>query len=209
MTYKWDGTAQMVKQWETDHTARTWLRESVGWYSQRLTPQLGIERIRHYLQVFNYGNQDFSGGIRTAWNSSTLKISAEEQVDFLLRLKSKNLNISEHAVDMTISLLPVAIDELDLRISGKTGTNFSWADPAMEMVDPYMVGWYVGYMTRGSNTYAFAMVFTDRSKKGQFSWAGGEARKIAVAALRLAPIVELAPPNTSLNRTRASAARAS
>src|SRR4051812_4431833 len=32
----WDKTPQRLKQWEVDADARTWLRESIVWFSQRL-----------------------------------------------------------------------------------------------------------------------------------------------------------------------------
>src|SRR6476659_4653951 len=39
---KWDKTPQKIKSWEQDADARTWLKESIVWFSQRLTPQLGL-----------------------------------------------------------------------------------------------------------------------------------------------------------------------
>src|SRR5689334_12566095 len=59
---KWDKTPQRIKSWEQDADARTWLKESIVWFSQRLTPQLGLPKIQKYLKDYEYGNQDFSGG---------------------------------------------------------------------------------------------------------------------------------------------------
>src|SRR5262249_11385373 len=39
---KWDGTQYSRKEWNQDQTAATWMSRSVVWFSQRLTPQLGM-----------------------------------------------------------------------------------------------------------------------------------------------------------------------
>jgi beta-lactamase class D len=182
-SFKWDGKSQLIKSWEKDHNPRSWMKDSVVWFSQRITPQLGIGKIQNYLVDFQYGNRDFSGGIEKAWLSSTLKISPEEQLDFLLRLKRRGLKLKSDSIDKVLSILPIEVDEPKLKIYGKTGSGFSWEDPT-EKASPYRVGWYVGFAKKDAKEYAFAVAFRDKSEKGKFSFGGMEARKIAVSFLR-------------------------
>jgi beta-lactamase class D len=182
-TFKWDGTRQPIKTWERDHSARTWLEESVVWYSRKLTPLLGLEKIGRYLKDFQYGNRDFSGGLTRAWLSSTLKISPREQVAFLRRLARKQLKITEKAAEQTLALLPVALDGADKRVAGKTGSGFSWQDQASRSGKPFRVGWYVGYATVHGRKYAFAALLRMPSEKGKLEFAGGEARRYALGQI--------------------------
>src|SRR5580765_6155607 len=59
---KWDGTKTSRDSWNHDQTAATWMQNSVVWFSQRLTPQLGMKRVKAYLAKLDFGNQDTSGG---------------------------------------------------------------------------------------------------------------------------------------------------
>ncbi len=181
--FRWDGKPQLLKGWEKDHTARSWLKDSVVWFSQRITPMLGLEKMKSYLADFKYGNQDMSGGIDKAWLGSSLKVSPEDQVDLLIRLKKRKLKLKSDAIDKTLSMLPIEVDEPTLKISGKTGSGFSFNDPKTETVPPFRVGWYVGYMTRDSKEYVFAVAFKDKATKGVFNFGGMEARKIAIENL--------------------------
>ena len=75
--------------WKQTTTPQTWLRDSVVWYSQVLTRKLGAARFQEYIDKLAYANRDLSGepgrndGLTTAWLSSSLRISATEQVEFV------------------------------------------------------------------------------------------------------------------------------
>jgi hypothetical protein len=47
--------------WRQAHDPSSWMKESVVWYSQQLTLQLGEERFASYVKQFGYGNADVSG----------------------------------------------------------------------------------------------------------------------------------------------------
>jgi beta-lactamase class D len=55
--------------------------DSVVWFSQRLTPLLGMDRSRRISRA-DYGNQDMSGGLTKACSESSLVISPDEQLKF-------------------------------------------------------------------------------------------------------------------------------
>ena len=72
------------------------MRESVVWFSQRLTPKLGTKKLQNYLNKFQYGNKNLKGGLTQAWlnpptNPVGLKISAYEQVEFMKKLWTDKL----------------------------------------------------------------------------------------------------------------------
>ncbi|TMQ59289.1 MAG: class D beta-lactamase [Candidatus Eisenbacteria bacterium] len=88
---KWDGTRTAREEWNRDQTAASWIKNSVVWFSQRLTPQLGMQRVKGYLSRFHYGNEDMSGGLTKAWLQSSLLISPDEQLRFWERFWREDL----------------------------------------------------------------------------------------------------------------------
>jgi beta-lactamase class D len=110
-------------EWKQTTTPRTWLRDSVVWYSQVLTRKLGDAKFQQYVDKLGYGNRDVSGGLTTAWLASSLRISAVEQAAFVRRMIRRELPVSPSAIDRTMAIMPV-VSSGGWRISGKTGTGF-------------------------------------------------------------------------------------
>lgn len=175
---QWDGKPQFIKAWEKDHNPKSWMKESVVWFSQRLTPKIGLKKIKSFLKGFQYGNQDFSGGVEKAWLNSSLAISPIEQVAFLRRLKLGTLNVSEKTQTTVLSLLPTEGNTKE--IIGKTGSGSTdQADGKTRTI----IGWYVGYLEKNGKSYAFASVYTEHALKGPFVFSGAAAKKRAIEEL--------------------------
>jgi beta-lactamase class D len=135
--------------WKRDHTLRTALANSVIWYYQELARRIGPARMQAYVDQFGYGNREISGGIDQFWLSGGLRISAEEQVNFLRRFYFGELGVSQRATRVAKELL-VLEETPAYRLSGKTG----WAglgDPAAAQI-----GWLVGYLERDGKVHFFA-----------------------------------------------------
>jgi beta-lactamase class D len=145
--------------WKKTTTPRTWLEDSVVWYSQVLTRRLGEEKFRQYVDAFDYGNRDISGGLTTAWLGSTLRISAVEQVAFVRRIVRRQLPVSPSAINRTMAIMPMA-DRDGWRISGKTGTGFHRRADGTNDSDR-QVGWFVGWARHGERTLVFARLIED------------------------------------------------
>jgi beta-lactamase class D len=94
-------------EWKQTTTPRTWLRDSVVWYSQVLTRKLGDAKFQQYVDKLGYGNRDVSGGLTTAWLASSLRISAVEQAAFVRRMIRRELPVSPSAIDRTMAIMPV------------------------------------------------------------------------------------------------------
>jgi len=152
--------------WKQTTTPQTWLRDSVVWYSQVLTRRLGAARLQEYIDKLAYANRDLSGepgrnnGLTTAWLSSSLRISATEQVEFLRKLARGQLPVSRAAVDRTMAIMPAAATG-GWRVSGKTGTGFQRRADGTNDPDR-QVGWFVGWATREGRTVVFARLLEDQ-----------------------------------------------
>lgn len=145
----WDETPQWMPAWEQDHSLRTALRDSVLWFFQRIAPQIGRERMEHWLTAMHYGNADASGAIDKFWlDGGALRITGPEQLAFVQALFAGTLPIDKVHVDTVGELLRAPIDQWASRLPegrtmpattaefrAKTGTE---RDPAGN------VTWWVG-----------------------------------------------------------------
>lgn len=174
---KWDGQDRGRDVWNRDQTAASWMGDSVVWFSQRLTPQLGMERVRRYLARFGFGNGDMSGGITTAWLDSSLKISADEQLRFWERFWSGDLPVSRHAIETTKKITLVDRSAAGWTLHGKTGSG-RVAPAGGPSGDELQHGWFVGHLARGEQEYVFATAYSDRFPPKDRRPAGWIARDL-------------------------------
>lgn len=180
---KWDGKKGFLPAWDQDHTARSWMKESVVWYSQRLTPKIGAKKIEQYLRGFRYGNEDMSGGLTVAWLTpsaftgsemrNSLQISAIEQTYFLINLWSDKLPATIASQQVTKTILPEEESSKSI-LRGKTGSGFVGSSFDLR------VGWYVGYLEMNQHNYVVVSNFVDKeSPKDDKSFGGKEAKEMA------------------------------
>ncbi|HEV2914565.1 MAG TPA: penicillin-binding transpeptidase domain-containing protein [Pyrinomonadaceae bacterium] len=134
-------------QWKRDHTLRTAFQNSVVWYYRELAQRVGAERMKKYVTAFNYGDRNISGPIDYFWLNNTLKISADEQVEFLKKFYLYKLAVARRSVDIVREIM-VREQTPGYRLSGKTGGG------ALE--SGRFIGWFVGYVETGGDTYFFA-----------------------------------------------------
>lgn len=138
-------------EWARDHTLRTALPNSVVWYFQEIARRINPQRMQAYVNRFDYGNRDISGGIDQFWLTGGLRISALQQVDFLSRFYSRTLGVSDSATDVVKKAI-VLEKEDGYTLSGKTGL-VGFGDKGVKTY----TGWLVGYLETGDNTYIYAM----------------------------------------------------
>ncbi|AXV14791.1 class D beta-lactamase [Neorhizobium sp. SOG26] len=155
------------EQKDTDPTI--WERDSIVWYSQEITRRLGKEAFAAYIRGFNYGNRDVSGGpggtdgLTQSWLMSSLKISADGQVDFLRRFLTGGLPISAEAVEKTKAITP-RFDAADgWTVYGKTGSG-SMRNKAGKGDASRPIGWFVGWAERQGRRVVFARLFVDTKR---------------------------------------------
>ena len=139
--------------WRQAHDPSSWMTESVVWYSQQVTLQLGADRFAGYVQRFGYGNADVGGdpgkdnGLAESWLGSSLRISPDEQVAFLRRVVNRELGLKPQAYDMAAALVRRPDRVGGWQVFGKTG---SGSDAGRQL------GWYVGWLERDGQRVVFA-----------------------------------------------------
>lgn len=157
---KWDGTHYARETWNRDQTAATWMQYSVVWFSQKLTPQLGMARIKDDLAKLDYGNHDASGGLTRFWLESSLKISPDEQLRFWVKFWREELPVSSHAFAMTKKITLVETSPGGWVLHGKTGSGSS-GKVAADGKTPLWIGWFAGHVERDGKQYVFVTRYVD------------------------------------------------
>lgn len=137
-----------AKSWSRDHTLRSAMQNSVYWYYQQLARDIGSTRMQRFLDHFKYGNGQIGGGIDRFWLHGDLRVSADEQVDFLSRMYGERLGVSRRTTRIVKEILLLE-EKASYRLSGKTGT--ADVTPTRELA------WLVGYVERGEDTFFFAL----------------------------------------------------
>ena len=143
---KWDGTKYDIPSWNQDHTLKTAIQNSAVWYYQELARRVGEKKMQEYVDAAHYGNQNISGKIDTFWLEGSLRISAEEQVEFLKRLYKGELPFSQRSMNIVKEILVLEKTET-YQLSGKTGSG--------QRITPHE-SWFVGYLETQGNVYIFA-----------------------------------------------------
>ena len=146
-------TSEPFVHWKRNHTLQTAIKYSVVWYFRELARRVGEQQMKNYVEKFAYGNRDISGGINSEqmfeafWLSSSLKISADEQIEFLRKFYEEKLPVSARSTKIVKQLL-VQEESLEYKLSAKTGGGWNKGKA---------LGWYVGYVETKDNVYYFAL----------------------------------------------------
>ncbi|HWS90623.1 MAG TPA: penicillin-binding transpeptidase domain-containing protein [Pyrinomonadaceae bacterium] len=133
--------------WWQDQTLRTAFKRSVVWYYRELALKVGEKRMKEYVDKLDYGNEDASGPLNGFWLNSSLKISADEQVEFLKRLHKEDLPVAKRSIKILKEIMTLE-ETPGYRLSGKTGGG--------SLGENRYLGWFVGYLETEENTYFFA-----------------------------------------------------
>jgi beta-lactamase class D len=137
------------RSWRREHDLRSAIRNSVLWYFEDLATRIERETYRRRLQELDYGNADVSGA-GAFWLSSTLRVSADEQVAFLRRLHAGEAGFSDEARRFVIEAIELERNEDGSSLlRGKTG--------ACTLDDGSFVGWLVGWVERSDGVAYYAL----------------------------------------------------
>src|ERR1035437_1817273 len=168
------GYPDWISSWKTTTVPASWMKNSVVWYSQRITQSLGKKRFARYVHSFNYGNEDVSGapgkedGLTRSWLSSSLKISPHEQLIFLAKIVRRELPVSAHAYEMTAKLTEVATLPNGWKVYGKTVTGAATKADGSEDWD-HSIGWFVGWAVKGSRSLVFVHQIQDEKEEATYA----------------------------------------
>jgi len=146
-TIKWDDKKRWAKQWNKDHTLKSAIKYSAVWFYQECARRVGQERMQFWIDTVGYGNQNISGGIDRFWLDGALRITANQQIEFLKRLYLNKLPFSQESMDI-VKEITIRNKTENYTLHAKTG----WAVRFTPQI-----GWYVGWLERDNNVYFFAM----------------------------------------------------
>lgn len=156
----WDGIQREIPAWNRDLNMREAFKLSAVWFYQILARRVGYERMQQWVTQVKYGNQNIGrkDDIDKFWLNGLLKVTPQQQIQFLRRLHNNDLPFSERSLSIVKDIM---INEKtpDYTIRGKTG----WYGFGSK-VKPN-IGWYIGYLEKGSNTYFFATNIDIRNEK--------------------------------------------
>jgi len=143
---EWDSVKRFYDKWNQDLNLAQAYKYSAVWFYQELARRIGEERMQNYIDLNEYGNEDISGGIDLFWLEGGLRISADEQVEFLKKIYLNEVTFSQRSIDILKNIMIYEQTE-DYIIRAKTG----WG-----MRSENQIGWFVGYVEKGDDVYFFA-----------------------------------------------------
>lgn len=170
-TLRYDPALKQQGAWARDHSLRSAFATSAVWYYQEMARRVGAQSMADLVRRFDYGNEDTSAGIDRFWLGTSLRISADEQVQFLKRFYEGRLGLSERTTRLTKEIM-VADEGPGWRLSAKTG-----ACPSSEQEVSL---WYVGYVEKGKAVFYFALQMGNREYGDLFAQRVSKARAILV-----------------------------
>ena len=133
--------------WAQDHTLRSAIKYSVVWYYRELALRVGQQKMKQYVGRFNYGNKTVFGRIDNFWLDGSLRISANEQVEFLKAFYKGQLPVSSRTTEIVKDILELEKTPA-YKLSAKTGGG--------AISEGVYIGWFVGYVETKENVYFFA-----------------------------------------------------
>ncbi|MEW6982449.1 class D beta-lactamase [Colwelliaceae bacterium 6471] len=139
---KWDGKDRGWEQWNKDQTLASALAYSCVWCYQKFAQVIGDKKYHHYFKLIGYGNNKTGEDITTFWLQGDLAISANEQIDFLIKLYNEQLPFAPKNMQRLKKIMTVEQTD-DYVLKAKTG----WSND---------IGWYVGYIETNTQPYFFA-----------------------------------------------------
>ena len=147
-------TPEQLENWPKDQTLRSAIKYSVVWYYMVLALRVGEQQMKRYVTAFDYGNKNISGRVDNFWLNNQLKISADEQVEFLKAFFMGRLPVSQRSTQIVKDIL-VFEQKPTYTLSAKTGGG--------SIAEGVYIGWFVGYLETKGNVYFFATNFEGAS----------------------------------------------
>ena len=144
---KWDGKVRFVKSWNQDHSLRTAFPVSCVWYYQELARRIGHEKYLEHLQQQKYGNMLTGPDVATFWLDGDLRITAEEQIEFLKKLFKNELPYRAEHIRLVKDIMLFDQGD-DYSLHAKTG----WA-----IRGDGQHGWWVGYVEKSDEVWFFTI----------------------------------------------------
>ena len=175
--FKWDGKEWANKLWNQDQTLITAMKYSCIWVYFDFAKQIGINKYYEYVKSFDYGNENLTGPPTRFWLTGALRISANQQIDFLRKFYNYELSSSKQSIE-TVKDLIILEQTNSYKLSGKTGGG--------NVSDNEYIMWLVGYIEIDNKPYFYAMNY----KTNDFSKTLNARYEITKNILRELKLIE-------------------
>lgn len=156
---KWDSVKRFYDMWNQDLNLSQAIKYSAVWFYQELARRIGEEKMKEYITLNHYGNEDISGGIDLFWLEGGLRISPDEQIEFLKKVYGYETTFSRRSVDILKKIM-IYDQTDDYTLRAKTGWGIRFEQ---------QVGWFVGYVEKGEEVYFFVTNLETRDPDEGFS----------------------------------------
>ncbi len=161
-----EGYDDFLDAWKDAQSPQSWMQCSCVWYSKKISCCLGLQEMQDYLSVFDYGNQDLSGGLvmpgktDPVWfHSSSLKISPKELVSFVNTMLQNTFLLTDHAIAKTKAILFKEELPQGWKLFGKTG----WSGSIGRYDDAILeYAWFVGWIEKDNRAFSFAYLIREK-----------------------------------------------
>jgi len=177
--FKWSGEKYEIDAWNKDLNFQEALSASCVPCYQQIARSVGAKRMKSFLKKFKYGNRDISGGIDRFWLDGGLRISADEEIEFLKRFYAGKLPVSPRSIE-TVKKILILEKQTNYTLSGKTGLQLALSPTGVPQVSIPVspkLGWFVGYLEQNGNVYFFATNIESSNPPDNFSSARIEITK--------------------------------
>lgn len=152
---QWDNLNRAIPSWNRDQDLNSAMKNSVNWYFQRLDQAVGADELESFYASIEYGNGYIGNNTSYYWNGSSLKISPLEQVELLVKFYKNDFGFDKENIDVVKNSIFLSQNN-EVKLFGKTGTGKKGIHDVL--------GWFIGYVETGNNTYFFAVTQQDDSK---------------------------------------------
>lgn len=167
--FRWDGRKRRVNAWNRDLSFREAFKVSAVPVFKELARRVGLRDMRLALQRIGYGNALVGRHVDTFWLAGPLRLSAAEQIGFLLSVVDGTVAYGRKHVS-TLKAVMIDGSGPGWVLRGKTGWTTA-PDPG--------IGWYVGWLETGDNRLFFALNMDMTEKQHRVA-----RRALVVDALR-------------------------
>ena len=145
--FEWDGGKKAFPIWEKDMMIEEAFKTSAVPVYQEIARRIGVEKMKHYTQLFNYGILDINAeNIDKFWLEGNSAITQYQQIYFLRKLYNLALPVREKSMRQVKEMMRYEVSD-NYTISGKTG----WAIRQKENIT-----WFVGYVETTDSVCFFA-----------------------------------------------------
>jgi beta-lactamase class D len=158
--FTWDGITRIIPEWNRDLKMKEAMKYSAVWFYQVIARRIGYDRMKKSIVESQYGNQEIGSKeeIDKFWLEGKLRISPQQQIQFLRRFYNNELPFSPRSMAIVKNII-IMERTPNYIMRGKTGwVNFDGK------ISP-QIGWYVGYLEQGKNVYFFATNIDIKNKK--------------------------------------------